>query len=50
MGGGEALTVQEVDHQLVGGDDDGCVGDLSHQVGGEAAVQRAVPLLSGHCS
>lgn len=46
---GKTLTVQEVDHQLVGAHHDGGVGDLSYQVGGEAAVQGAVALLFGHC-
>lgn len=49
-GGGKTLTVQEVDHQLVGAHHDGGVGDLSYQVGGEATVQGAVTLLFGHCS
>lgn len=46
---GKTLTVQEVDHQLVGAHHDGGVGDLSYQVGGEAAVKGAVALLFGHC-
>lgn len=45
--GGLGLTVQEVDHQLVGAHHDGGVGDLAHQVGSEAAVQRPVALLFG---
>lgn len=48
--GGGTLTVQEVDHQLVGAHHDGGVGDLSYQVGCEATVQGAVALLFGHCS
>lgn len=44
------LTAQEVDHQLIGAHHDGGVGDLSHQVGGEPAVQGRVALLSGHCA
>lgn len=46
---GRLLTVQEVDHQLVGAHHDGGVGNLAYQVGGEAAVQGAVALLFGHC-
>lgn len=42
------LTIEEVDHQLVGAHHDGGVGDLAHQVCGEAAVQRAVALLPDH--
>ena len=42
------LTAEEVDHQLVGAHHDGGVGDLPHQVGGEAAVQRTEALLPGH--
>lgn len=47
--GGEALTVQEVDYQLVGAHHDARVGYLAYQVGGETAVQGAEALLFGHC-
>lgn len=46
---GEILTVQEVDHQLIGAHHDGGVGNLAYQVGGEAAIQGTVALLSGYC-
>lgn len=44
------LTAEQVDHHFIGAHHDGGVGDLSDQVGGEAAVQGAVALLFGHCS
>lgn len=47
-GVGQRLAVKQVDDQFVGGHHDGRVGDLAHQVGGEAAVQRAVALLPRH--
>lgn len=47
--GGEALTIQEVDYQLVGAHHDARVGYLAYQVGGETAVQGAEALLFGHC-
>lgn len=43
------LTAEQIDHHLVGAHHDGRVGDLPDEVGGEAAVQRPVPLLSGYC-
>lgn len=47
--GANTLTVQDVDHHLVGAHHDGGVGDLSYQVGGEAAVQSTKSLLFGNC-
>lgn len=40
------LTAEQIDHHLIGTHHDGSVGDLSDEVGGEAAVQRPVSLLS----
>lgn len=45
----KTLTVQEVDHQLVGAHHDRCVGDLADQMCGETPVQGAVALFFGHC-
>lgn len=47
--GGGDLSIQEVDHQLIGTHHDGGVGNLAYQVGGEATVQSAEALLFGHC-
>lgn len=43
------LSIQEVDHQLIGAHHDGGVGNLAYQVGGEATVQSTEPLLFGDC-
>lgn len=43
------LTAEQIDHHLVGAHHDGRVGDLPDEVGGEAAVQRPVTLLSVYC-
>lgn len=45
---GLKLVAQKVNDELVGGHHDGCVGDLTHQVGGEPTVQCFKPLLPGH--
>lgn len=42
------LTAEHVDHHFIGTHHDGGVGNLSDEVGGEAAVQRPVSLLPGY--
>lgn len=48
VAGNPRLTVEQVDHQLIGAHHDGGVGDLPDQVCGQAAVQGPVALLSEH--
>lgn len=47
--GWTVLSVEQVDHQLIGAHHDGGVGDLPDQVGEEAPVKRPVALLPGDC-
>lgn len=44
-----ALTAEQVDHHFICTHHDGGVGNLSDEVGGEAAVQRPVSFLPGYC-